>query len=127
MNKPTTIIIPDYITDYLRDGVQSRAHGTVIDNVQHDEDKLFQPMALNGLQTFSMRPVYGDAPPALDKLRMFHVEFGKFPLNDKDPLVSCHMIGHVFWNATLKQELVSIRWRFNLNSDAQTNAYVTYL
>ncbi|MNR67021.1 hypothetical protein D3C85_1907980 [compost metagenome] len=74
-----------------------------------------------------MRPVVGGVDEAsFNRLAVFHAEFKPFEKGE-NPQISCHMIGHVRWNATITEELASIKWRFNLNSEEQTNAYITYL
>lgn len=127
--KPTTIQVPDYITDYMRDGILTALHRSesMITHDGGDVPNTFHPTPLTGLQRFPMRPVVaGELTRTLDSFAAIYVEFQPFEKGE-NPQVSCHMVGHVFWNETMRKELASIRWRFNVKSQDQTNAYITYL
>lgn len=132
--KPTTILVQKFLTDHLRQTI----HATIQRmerNISHsgadvyDRGRFTLPAISHKFPKFIMRPVIAGVLDIsrLDTIEVFHTECAQFLLNEKDPQVSCHMVGHVVWNTTMRRELVSIRWRFNLNSEAQTNAYITYL
>lgn len=132
MFKPSTISIQDTFLSHLRsiitDQTNSLANQWSSPQMMACFD--FQPADIERkLPRFQMRPVIaGEVDNTrLDHISPFHVEFGTFDMNEKNPQISCHMIGKMFWNTNMKQELVSIRFRFNLFSAHKTNAYITYL
>lgn len=133
MFKPSTILIQDFIVDHLRKTLiddTSKYVASVFDQVQEGPDPDYKPEDLNHrLPRFMIRPVIGGEVDQgwLDAIQPIHVEFQPFNINEPNPQISCHMIGKIFWNVNMRQELVSIRFRFNLFSPHKTNAYVTYL
>lgn len=132
MLKPTTILIQDFMVKHLREMIIDETSKYVGEWRSSESlcDPDFKPSDLNGkLPRFHMRPVIAGEVKndRLDTVEPFHVEFMRFNVNEADPQISCHMIGKVFWNVNMRQELVSIRFRFNLFSANKTNAYITYL
>lgn len=132
MLKPSTIKIQDFMVDHLRALIR-KSCDKVISAVSHagiDGSSSFQMSDVKDIPQFMLRPIIGgevDPRNSLDRLDIMHAQFSQFDMNEKNPQISCHMIGHVRWNTNMQRELVSIRWRFNLYSPHKTNAYVTYL
>ncbi len=132
MLKPTTISIQDTLLSHLRSIItdQTNSLANQWSSPQMVESFDFKPADIERpLPRFQIRPVIaGEVDNTyLDYISPFHTEFGAFDMNEKNPQISCHMIAKMFWNADMKQELVSIRFRFNLFSAHKTNAYITYL
>ena len=130
--KPSTISIQDTFLSHLRSIItdQTNSLANQWSSPQMMESFDFQPADIERhLPRFTIRPVIaGEVDNTfLDHIGPFHATFGAFDLNEKNPQISCHMIGKMFWNAEMKTELVSIRFRFNLFSAHKTNAYITYL
>lgn len=132
-NKPSTILIQDFIVNHLRQTLiaeTSKYVGSIVDHCQTGPDPDYKPADLEQkIPRFQIRPVVaGEVDNSwLDTLQPIHVEFAAFNINEPNPQISCHMIARIFWNVNMRQELVSIRFRFNLFSPHKTNAYVTYL
>lgn len=132
--KPTTIQVQKFLTDHLRETINATIQ-RMERNISHSGADVYErgrftlPVISHKFPKFHMRPIVAGVQDngVLDTIEVFHTECAQFLLNEKDPQVSCHMVGHVFWNTTMRREPVSIRWRFNLRSEAQTNAYITYL
>lgn len=127
MHKPTTIQIPEFITAALRTTINSEHLETIFFNDGAERPKMFQMRSQLEDRSFPMIAISVGKPiHTPHRFQVFYTEFKPFGFNAEDPQISCHMIGHVHWDDG-HQELVSIRWRFNLDSDNQTNAYVSYL
>lgn len=133
MLKPSTILIQDFLVDHLRRAIiddTAKYVASVFDHIQEGPDPDYKPEDLKDkLPRFMIRPVIAGEVDAgwLDSIQPIHVEFAAFNINEPNAQISCHMIGRIFWNVNMRQELVSIRFRFNLFSPHKTNAYVTYL
>jgi hypothetical protein len=129
MRKPTTIQIPDFVATAIRLAINF-ARQDVEHKVSYLDAKLPKMFQMYGQREDCLFPMtaisVGKPIPTPHRFQVFHTEFKPFGFNEKDPQISCHMIGHVHWDDG-ERELVSIRWRFNLDSENQTNAYVTYL
>ena len=54
------------------------------------------------------------------------VRFYPFSIKEPNPQISCLMIANIV-DPKGEETTVSIRWRFNLNSNEQTNGYINYL
>lgn len=132
MLKQTTIQIQDFIVNHLRERIRtttSKMQAAITHDGGDVHDQFKMPDMGAELPRFQIRPlVAGEVDQSrLDCITVIHVEFAPFSISEKNPQISCHMIGHVFWNVNMRRELVSIRWRFNLFSADKTNAYITYL
>lgn len=129
MHRPTTIQIPEFTTAALRTSVGRARRHAKSQMAQHDVElpKMFQMGSQSDNHLFPMIAISVGKPIRTPhSFQVFHTEFGPFEFSNDDPQISCHMIGHVRWDDG-EQALVSIRWRFNLGNDNQTNAYVSYL